>query len=74
MTEITQDKPTAEQIARHYSAAMDSVNLINGGKPESMEDADWTDCVARNKEHLKIMLAKDFWTNEDLKPLQDAAK
>jgi len=65
--------PTAEEIARHYSAAMDSVNLINGGKPEGMEDADWADCVSRNKEHLKIMLAKDFWTTEDLGPLQAAA-
>jgi hypothetical protein len=52
--------PTAEEIARHYSAAMDSVNLINGGKPKGMENADWADTVARNKEHLKIMLAKDF--------------
>ena len=67
------DTPTAEQIAQHYSAAMDSVNLINGGKPEGMSDEDWADCVKRNKEHLNIMLAKDFWTNEDLKPLQDAA-
>jgi hypothetical protein len=25
---------TAEQISKHYSAAMDSVNLINGTKPE----------------------------------------
>ena len=65
---------TAEQIAKHYSAAMDSVNLINAGRPEDMTDADWADCVSRNKEHLKIMLAKDFWTTEDLKPLQDASK
>lgn len=64
---------TAEQIAKHYSAAMDSVNLINGDKPELMSDADWDDCVARNKEHLKIMLAKDFWTTEDLAPLQAAS-
>jgi hypothetical protein len=64
---------TAEQIAQHYSAAMDSVNLINAGKPELMEDADWADCLLRNKEHLKIMLAKDFWTNEDLAPLQAAS-
>ncbi len=68
------NKPTAEQIARHYSAAMDSVNLLNAGKPEDMKDEDWADCVKRNKEHLEIMLAKDFWTTEDLKPLQDAAK
>jgi hypothetical protein len=67
------NKPTAEQIAQHYKAALDSVNLINGGKPEGMSDEDWADCVKRNKEHLNIMLAKDFWTNEDLKPLQDAA-
>ena len=64
---------TAEQIAKHYSAAMDSVNLINGTKPEFMSDADWADCVSRNKEHLKIMLAKDYWTNEDLTPLQAAS-
>ena len=65
--------PTAEEIARHYSAAMDSVNLINAGQPEGMEDADWADTVARNKEHLKIMLAKDFWTTQDLTPLQAAS-
>lgn len=55
MEEITQ-----EQIAQHYKAAMDSVNLINFGKPEGMTAEDWADCLARNKEHLKIMLAKDF--------------
>jgi hypothetical protein len=38
-----------------------------------MEDAEWADCLSRNKEHLKIMLAKPFWTNEDLTPLQQAA-
>jgi len=63
---------TAEEIARHYSAAMDSVNLINGDKPEIMSDEEWADCIARNKEHLEIMVAKDFWTTEDLTPLQDA--
>jgi hypothetical protein len=67
------EQPTAEEIARHYSAAMDSVNLINAGQPEGMKDAEWADCLARNKEHLKIMLAKDFWTTEDLGPLQAAA-
>ena len=64
---------TAEQIAQHYSAAMDSVNLINGGQPEGMTDADWADCVSRNKEHLVIMLAKDYWTTEDLTPLRTAS-
>ena len=67
------ENPTLEQIAKHYSAAMDSVNLINGSKPERMTDADWADCLTRNKEHLKIMLAKDYWTTEDLAPLQAAS-
>jgi hypothetical protein len=64
---------TAEQIAQHYSAAMDSVALINAGQPEDMSDADWADCLSRNKEHLKIMLEKDFWTTEDLTPLRTAS-
>jgi hypothetical protein len=64
---------TPEEIAKHYSAAMDSVNLINGTKPEGIEDAEWADTVARNKEHLRIMLAKDFWTNEDLSAIQAAS-
>jgi hypothetical protein len=64
---------TPEQIARHYSSAMDSVNLINSGKPVGMSDAEWDDCLLRNKKHLQIMLAKDFWTTEDLTPLQAAS-
>jgi len=75
MTEVATpvEQPTAEEIARHYSAAMDSVNLLNAGKPEDMSDEDWADCVQRNKAHLKIMLAKDFWTTENLAPLQAAS-
>lgn len=72
MTDLTQEV-TAEEIARHYSACLDSVALINGEKPEGMEDAELADCLERNKSHLKIMLAKDFWTTEDLAPLQAAA-
>ena len=65
---------TPEEIAQHYSAAMDSVHLINAGQPEGMTAEDWADCLARNKEHLKIMLAKDFWTTEDLTPLRTASQ
>jgi len=71
MTDII-ETPTAEEIARHYSAAMDSVNLINAGQPEGMSAEEWADCLQRNKDHLQIMLAKDFWTTEDLSPLQAA--
>ena len=61
------------EIAQNYSAALDSVDLINAGKPTQMSDEDWTDTLARNKEHLTIMLAKDYWTNEDLSSLTAAA-
>ena len=67
------DLTTEEQIAKHYNAALDSVVLINGTKPEGTTDEEWAATVERNKEHLRIMLVKDFWTNEDLTPLQEAA-
>jgi hypothetical protein len=67
------ENQTPEQIAKHYSACMDSVNLINGTKPDLMTDAEWADCLSRNKEHLRIMLAKDFWTTEDLTLLRTAS-
>jgi len=61
---------TPEQIAKHYSSAMDSVNLINAGQPEGTTDEDWADTVSRNVEHLQIMLDKTYWTTEDLTPIQ----
>ena len=68
MIELTEQ----EQIAQHYSAALDSVNLLSAGKPEDMTDEDWADTVSRNVEHLRIMVAKDFWQGQDLAPLQQA--
>jgi hypothetical protein len=64
---------TAEEIAQHYKAAMDSVNLLNAGKPENMTDEDWADTVKRNKEHLSIQLNKEgFYDGYDLQPFKDA--
>ena len=57
---------TQEEIARHYSAMLDSVAVIKGDKPKGMEDKEWEDCIKRNKEHLEIMVAKDFWSDEDM--------
>jgi len=64
--EVVLDVPTAEEIAQHFKAMGDSVDLINGGQPEFMDVNEWADTVSRNKEHLEIMLAKDFWTDEDM--------
>ena len=74
MTEVATpvEQPTAEEIARHYSAAMDSVNLLNAGKPEGMEDAEWADTKKRNVDHLEIMVAKEWMQGQDLAPLNSA--
>ena len=71
MLELTPE----QEVARNYSAAMDSVALLNAGKPEGMEDAEWADCVARNKEHLQIQLDKgEYYAGHDLTPFEDAIK
>ena len=49
------DDLTAEQIQKNYDASLDSVNLLNAGKPAELTDDEWTDCVARNVGHLEIM-------------------
>jgi hypothetical protein len=64
--EVVSEVPSAEEIAQHYSAMGDSVDLINAGKPADMDDDDWSDTVSRNKEHLSLMVAKDYWGAEDM--------
>jgi hypothetical protein len=72
MNELTQEV-TAEEVERSYNAAMDSVNLLNAGKPEDMTAEDWTDTVKRNKEHLEIQIAKgDYYAGHDLTPFENA--
>jgi hypothetical protein len=66
------DNVTAEEIAQHYRASMDSVNLINEIVASGDTDDETMDVLSRNKEHLEIMVAKDYWTTEDLTPLKDA--
>ena len=61
--EVVSEVPSTEEIAQHYSAMGDSVDLINAGQPEDMSAEDWADMKSRNQEHLVLMLAKDFWTD-----------
>ena len=63
---------TTAEIAQHYSSAMDSVRLINEIVASGDTDEETVDVKTRNQEHLEIMLAKDFWTTEDLQPFRDA--
>jgi hypothetical protein len=67
---------TAEEIAQHYSAMGDSVDLINGiidgSKMADDTQEDKNDCVDRNVRHLEIMVAKDFWTSDDMSSANSA--
>ena len=71
----TTDVKTEEEIARDYSAMQDSVNLIDEMRtnpPVDMTDEEVADCISRNVEHLEIMVAKDYWTDEDMKAVNAA--
>jgi hypothetical protein len=55
-----------------YNAAMDSVNLLNAGKPDDDSDEDWADTVQRNVDHLKLQLEKEWPSEYDLTPFSAA--
>ena len=69
------NKTTAE-IAQDYSAMGDSVTLITdiiAGNAMANETAeDKQGCVDRNVEHLEIMVAKDYWTDESMTAVNSA--
>ena len=71
MLELTPE----QEVQRSYDASMDSVNLLNAGKPEEMTDEDWADTVKRNVAHLEIQIAKgDYYAGFDLTPFKNAVK
>ena len=67
---------TTEEIAQNYTAMGHSVDLINaiiaGTAMEDDTAEDKQDCVDRNVEHLEIMVAKDYWTDEDMTAVNSA--
>jgi hypothetical protein len=63
------DIQTVKEIAQHYIALGDSVDLINEyavNPPSELSADEVVASIKRNTEHVIIMLAKDFWTTEDL--------
>lgn len=64
------DTPTPEQIARHYSAMLDSVTLINSLVPT--QEAEALDTLDRNVRHLEHMLLNDWWAGYDLASINAA--
>jgi hypothetical protein len=64
------DELTTEQIAQNYTAMGHSVQLITdviAGDAMADDDAEERQgCVDRNVEHLQLMVAKDYWTDENM--------
>ena len=67
---------TAEEIAQDYTAMGHSVDLINaiiaGTAMADDEAEEKQGCVDRNVAHLEIMVAKDYWTDEDMTAVNSA--
>ena len=67
---------TAEEIAQDYTAMGHSVSLITdviAGTSMADESAEEKkSCVDRNVEHLELMVAKDFWTDESMTAVNSA--
>jgi len=73
------EEKTADEIAAIFSAAGDSVTVINTAKTSDETDTDFKDKIKRNVEHLEII--KDYkkvdgttsiWTSESFTDI-DAA-
>ena len=61
MSTIPEIETTEEQTQRSISAAFDSVNLINELKTKPSLTEEEQSRLDRNKEHLVIMLGKDWF-------------
>ena len=64
--------PTPEEIAKHYSACLDSVWVVNDAIANPDKYAGDDSVIQRNVQHLEGMRQADFWTTEDMAPI-DAA-
>ena len=71
------DELTVEEKAQHYTAMGHSVDLINEMRtnaPKYMTDEEVADTISRNVEHLEIMVAKEWWGDEDMTAANAAIK
>ena len=73
------EERTSDEIAAIYTAAGDSVALINAGKREWETEDEWKETAKRNVEHLEII--KDYkkldettsiWTTENFTAIDKA--
>ena len=73
------EERTTDEVAAIFTAAGDSVTIINGNKESDETDAEWKDKLQRNVDHLEIIKAykkvdgtTSIWTNENFTAI-DAA-
>ena len=73
------EERTADEIAAIFSAAGDSVTVINTAKTADETDDEYKDKIKRNVEHLEIIKtytkideSTSIWTSEDFTAI-DAA-
>ena len=73
---MSEEVKTAEEILQDFTAMGHSVTLITdiiAGTSMIDESAeDKQGAVDRNVEHLELMVAKDFWTDEDMTDVESA--
>ena len=73
------EERTADEIAKIYSAAGDSVTVINTAKTSNETDDDYKDKIKRNVDHLEIIKAykkedgtTSIWTSESFTDIDKA--
>ena len=70
---------TADEVAKVFSAAGDSVTVINTAKTADETDAEYKDKMKRNVDHLEIIKAykkedgtTSIWTSENFTAINAA--
>tara|TARA_Y100001973_G_scaffold24812_1_gene37108 strand:- start:284 stop:541 length:258 start_codon:yes stop_codon:yes gene_type:complete len=70
---------TTDEVAAIFTAAGDSVTVINGNKDSGETDAEWKDKLQRNVDHLEIIKAykkedetTSIWTTENFTAIDSA--
>ena len=73
------EERTTNEVAAIFTAAGDSVTLINGNKESNETNAEWKDKLQRNVDHLEVIKAykkedetTSIWTTENFTAI-DAA-
>ena len=72
------EEKTADEVAAIFSAAGDSVTVIDTAQGSDETDADFKDKIQRNVDHLEIIKGykdedgKSVWTTEDFTAIDKA--